>query len=237
MPQSLYRNLIRKAARFLYTYVDSQLQLPKPSYDLWEERYGNFYIYYLRCIWRYHGSFEFYKLFGDDERSKRYYNAAENIKKGMLKHLWSEEHGRFARGIYLKDGEWIKDMTLESSVYGIFEFGVLPADDERVVKTMNSIKEGLSVKTHIGGIARYHNDYYFQRSMDINQVPGNPWIICTLWVAEWEIECAKSVEELETPRKTLEWVVKYAMESGVLSEQLDPMDGSPVSVAPLTKTG
>jgi GH15 family glucan-1,4-alpha-glucosidase len=70
--------------------------------------------------------------------------------------------------------------------------------------------------------------------MDVNQVPGNPWIICTLWVAEWEIECAKSVQDLENPRKTLEWVVKYALESGVLSEQLDPMDGSPVSVAPLT---
>jgi GH15 family glucan-1,4-alpha-glucosidase len=234
LPQSLYRNLIRKAARFLYTYVDSQLQLPKPSYDLWEERYGIFTFTTSAVYGGIMAASNFAKLFGDDERSKRYYNAAENIKKGMLKHLWNEEYGRFARSIYLKEGEWIQDMTLESSVYGIFEFGVLPADDERVVKTMVSIKEGLSVKTNIGGIARYHNDYYFQRSMDIDQVPGNPWIICTLWVAEWEIECAKTIEELVTPRKTLEWVVKYAMESGVLSEQLDPLDGSPVSVAPLT---
>ncbi|MNY47120.1 hypothetical protein D3C86_1823620 [compost metagenome] len=99
---------------------------------------------------------------------------------------------------------------------------------------MQANKEGLMIKTEVGGSARYHHDYYFQRSTDIEKVPGNPWIICTLWIAEWEIEYAKTVEDLEAPRRTLEWVVKHAMESGVLSEQLDPFSGEPVSVAPLT---
>jgi GH15 family glucan-1,4-alpha-glucosidase len=134
----------------------------------------------------------------------------------------------------MEDGAWVKDMTLESSVYGIFEFGVLPADDERVVSTMQANKAGLTIKTEIGGSARYHHDYYFQRSSDIENIPGNPWIICTLWIAEWEIECAKALADLESPRKTLEWVVKHAMESGILPEQLDPFTGEPVSVAPLT---
>ena len=89
------------------------------------------------------------------------------------------------------------------------------------------------IKTEVGGSARYHHDYYFQRSTDIEKVPGNPWIICTLWIAEWEIEYAKTMADLEAPRQTLEWVVKHAMESGVLSEQLDPFSGEPVSVAPL----
>jgi GH15 family glucan-1,4-alpha-glucosidase len=134
----------------------------------------------------------------------------------------------------MKDGEWTQDMTPESSVYGIFEFGVLPATDKRVARTMQSIKEKLSIKTEVGGIARYHHDYYFQRSTDIDRIPGNPWIICTLWVAEYEIEAALSLADLEVPRQTLEWVVEHAMESGILSEQLDPFDGSPLSVAPLT---
>ncbi len=97
------------------------------------------------------------------------------------------------RGLYIEDGKWAKDKTLESSVYGIFEFGVLPADDERVVKTMTANKNGLTINTAVGGVARYHHDYYFQKSTDIANVPGNPWIICTLWIAEWEIECAKNV--------------------------------------------
>ena len=122
----------------------------------------------------------FSNLFGDEERSNRYKHTAEKIKSGILKHLWDEGEQRFVRGLYMEDGEWVKDMTLESSVYGIFEFGVLPADDPRVVSTMKANKAGLMIKTEVGGSARYHHDYYFQRSTDIEKVPGNPWIICTL---------------------------------------------------------
>ncbi|EGL19527.1 MULTISPECIES: glycoside hydrolase family 15 protein [unclassified Paenibacillus] len=232
--QSLYRDLIRKAARFMSTYIDQELSLPKPSYDLWEERYG---IYTFTASAVYGGliaAANFCNLFGDEERSSRYRHTAEKIKNGILTHLWDEKEGRFARGLYQKDGTWVRDMTLESSVYGIFEFGVLPADDDRVVRTMQANKNGLSIKTPVGGVARYHHDYYFQRSQDVDQVPGNPWIICTLWIAEWEIECAKTLADLETPRQTLEWVVNHQMESGILPEQLDPYNGDPVSVAPLT---
>ncbi|MFS0836818.1 glycoside hydrolase family 15 protein [Paenibacillus sp. 1P03SA] len=232
--QSLYRDLIRKAARFMSTYIDQELSLPKPSYDLWEERYG---IYTFTASAVYGGliaAANFCNLFGDEERSSRYRHTAEKIKNGILTHLWDEKEGRFARGLHQKDGTWVRDMTLESSVYGIFEFGVLPADDDRVVRTMQANKNGLSIKTPVGGVARYHHDYYFQRSQDVNQVPGNPWIICTLWIAEWEIECAKTLADLETPRQTLEWVVNHQMESGILPEQLDPYNGDPVSVAPLT---
>lgn len=40
LPQSLYRDLIRRSARFMSSYIEADLNLPKPSYDLWEERYG-----------------------------------------------------------------------------------------------------------------------------------------------------------------------------------------------------
>lgn len=234
LPQSLYRTLIRKAARFLSVYMEEELGLPKPSYDLWEERYG---IYTFTASAVYGGlmaAANFCSLFGDEERSERYRHKAETIKAGILKHLWDEGEQRFIRGMYRENGRWVKDLTLESSVYGVFEFGVLPADDLRVAKTMRRVKEGLSIKTPVGGIARYYHDYYFQRSTDLSRIPGNPWIICTLWVAEWEIESAKSLDDLESPRQTLEWAVRHAMESGILPEQLDPHDGGPVSVAPLT---
>lgn len=234
LPQSLYSNLIRKAATFLSEYVEPSLALPKPSYDLWEERYG---------IWTYtaasvYGGLMaaayFTDLFGDYERSDLLKERAKWIKQGMLEHLWDEESGRFARGLIQKDNRWVKDMTLESSMFGVLEFGVLPVDDERVVKTMLAIKEGLRVRTNIGGIARYTNDYYFQQSGEIEKVPGNPWIICTLWVANFEIDSAKSIEELRGPRETLQWVSDHALSSGLLPEQLNPYDGSPLSVAPLT---
>ncbi|OME86834.1 glycoside hydrolase family 15 [Paenibacillus sp. FSL A5-0031] len=234
LPQSLYSNLIRKAATFLTSYMEPSLSLPKPSYDLWEERYG---------IWTYTAasvygglmaaSF-FTDLFGDYERSDLYKSTAETIKHGIVTNLWDEETGRFARGLIQKDNRWVKDMTLESSLFGVLEFGVLPVDDYRVVQTMHAIKEGLQVKTHIGGIARYTNDYYFQQTGEIDKVPGNPWIICTLWVANFEIDSAKTLQELESPRSTLQWVSDHALQSGLLPEQLNPYDGTPLSVAPLT---
>ncbi|QHT61896.1 glycoside hydrolase family 15 protein [Paenibacillus lycopersici] len=234
LPQSLYNHLIRKGAAFLSQYIEHALSLPKPSYDLWEERYG---------IWTYtaasvYGGLMaaafFTELFGDYERSDHLRNTAEGIKNGILTHLWDEESGRFARGLIQKDNRWVKDMTLESSLFAIWEFGVLPVDDERVVKTMQAIKNGLSVKTHVGGVARYTNDYYFQQSGDIENVPGNPWVICTLWVANYEIESARTLADLIKPRETLQWVVNTGLSSGLLPEQLNPNDGSPMSVAPLT---
>ncbi|GAA3402562.1 glycoside hydrolase family 15 protein [Paenibacillus hodogayensis] len=232
--QSLYGSLIRRAGKFMRDYIDPQLQLPKPSYDLWEERYG---IYTFTASAVYGGlraAADFCELFGDRDRSERYKDVADSVKAGILQHLWDEESGMFARGLVRQDGSWVKDMTPESSIYGIFEFGVLPADDPRVASTMRGLRERLTVRTDVGGIARYRNDYYFQRSLDTERIPGNPWIICTLWMAEWEIECARSMDDLAAPRKTLEWVTRHALETGLLSEQLDPFDGSPLSVAPLT---
>src|SRR5207245_4713368 len=96
-------------------------------------------------------------------------------------------------------GRIVKDATIDMSLAGIFLFGLLPADDERVRSTMRAIEERLSVKTPVGGIARYENDSYFQVSSDIASVPGNPWFIETLWLAEHLIALAATLEELRRP--------------------------------------
>ncbi|MFP3340433.1 hypothetical protein R0J91_20805, partial [Micrococcus sp. SIMBA_131] len=40
--QSLYKFLVRPGAKFLLQFMDETLDLPLPSYDLWEERFGVF---------------------------------------------------------------------------------------------------------------------------------------------------------------------------------------------------
>ncbi|MBW5446824.1 glycoside hydrolase family 15 protein [Cohnella sp. CFH 77786] len=234
LPQALYGKFVRKASEFLCEYMEPSLGLPRPSYDLWEERYG---------IWTYTaasvygglmGAAYFSDLFGDYDRSDHYRAAADRIKNGILRHLWDQEAGRFARGLIWQDGRWTKDMTLESSLFGLFEFGVLPAEDPRVASTMEAIASGLAVNTEIGGIARYSEDYYFRVCDDAAVAPGNPWIICTLWVAKYRIETARSFADLEEPKRTLERVAGCALPGGNLPEQLHPLDGSPLSVAPLT---
>jgi len=82
-------------------------------------------------------------------------------------------------------------------MYAIFKFHLFEADDPRVEATMKAIEEKLWVKTRVGGVARYENDYYHRISNDIAAVPGNPWFICTLWLADYFITRAKTTAELK----------------------------------------
>jgi GH15 family glucan-1,4-alpha-glucosidase len=111
---------------------------------------------------------------------------------------------------------------------------MLPADNPRVTASMKHLRERLWVQTDIGGLARYENDQYERRSEDLSKVPGNPWFICTLWLAHWHITAAKTLEDLEPASELLQWVAKHALPSGILAEQLHPYTGEPLSVSPLT---
>jgi GH15 family glucan-1,4-alpha-glucosidase len=99
---------------------------------------------------------------------------------------------------------------------------------------MGAITEELSNHSSAGGIARYKDDYYFRVENDINKVPGNPWFICTLWMAQWHIAMAKTANDLKPARDIINWVVAHQLPGGLLSEQLDPNTGAPLSVSPLT---
>ena len=126
------------------------------------------------------------------------------------------------------------DDVIDSAMYSIFKFGLLDVDDPRVEKTMTAIEERLWVKTEVGGSARYETDYYHRVSEDVDQIPGNPWIICTLWLADWHIAKAKNTEQLKDALRFLEWAVDHTLPSGVLAEQVHPHTGEPLSVSPLT---
>ena len=106
--------------------------------------------------------------------------------------------------------------------------------DARIVSTMRAIRDRLSVKTAVGGVARYENDTYQQVSQDTDKVPGNPWFICTLWLAQWYIAVAQSQEELASALELLNWAVEHTLPSGVMAEQVNPYTNAPLSVSPLT---
>ena len=89
--------------------------------------------------------------------------------------------------------------------------------------------------TDVGGLARYENDYYQQvERQDTKRVPGNPWFVCTMWLARYQLQRAKTLEDLAPGLKLLEWAAQRALPSGTMAEQLHPYTGEPLSVAPLT---
>lgn len=231
----LYRKLVRTGADFMATFREVHTKLPAPSFDLWEERRG-IHAFTTAAVWAgLTAGRNFAVAFGQHELAKRYAVAAQEIREAALTHLWDADRGRFVRTIaVLPDGMIVKDATIDISIAGIFLFGMLPADDPRVVATMKAIEQRLTVRTVVGGIARYENDYYFQVSQDVASVPGNPWFVSTLWLAEWYIATAATLDDLERPLALLRWCAGKALPSGVLAEQVHPYTGEPLSVSPLT---
>ncbi len=231
----LYRSMICPLADFMVGYRDESSGLPLASYDLWEERLG-ILSWTVGAVWGgLNGAAHFAEAFGEAERAHKYHQAAEEIRAGTEAHLWLADLKRFARMVNVdNNGNWNLDETLDSSVVGLWQFGMYRPDEPKIVSTMHAIREQLWVKTNVGGVARYRNDLYHQVSQDINNVPGNPWFICTLWLAEWYALTAIKSDDLKPAMEILEWAAAHALSSGILAEQVDPYTGQPASVSPLT---
>jgi glucoamylase len=231
----LYRSLITRSADFLAAYRDPQGGLPKPSYDLWEERWG---VTSFTCATVWAGliaAAKFAGAFGETARAKHYADAARAIKTGVDAVLYRPEFRRFARGMEpLDGGRWRIDKTVDASLYGLWYFGLYEPNDSRIVSTMEAVQERLWIKTKVGGLARYEDDWYQRQSDDRLAVPGNPWFICTLWLAQWRVAIAKSQQDLKAAVTILEWCVGHGLPSGVMPEQVHPYTHAPISVSPLT---
>src|SRR6185503_6061505 len=253
----MWVDIVQKAADFMCKYRDPRTGLPLPSYDLWEERWGVHAFTVATVYGGLKAARNFAVCFGDRERAETYNRAAEEIKTAAAKYLWSDKFNRFVRRLVPKDApvppgdqnykekapltpdEELEDYyevdgVLDASLYAIFKFHLFDANDPRVVSTMKAVEDKLWVKTRVGGVARYENDYYHRISSDIASVPGNPWFICTLWLADYFITKAKTPSELKLALPIFEWTASHALESGVLAEQVNPYTNEPISVSPLT---
>ena len=63
----------------------------------------------------------------------------------------------------------------------------------------------------LGGVARYENDTYYGHE--------NPWIICTLWLAEAHLLLGRP----NRTRDLIEWSARTASPTHLLAEQLDAL--------------
>ena len=231
----LYQKLIKNAADFMASYREPHTNLPAPSYDLWEERRG-IHLFTVAAVWAgLQAAANFTEMFGEVALTKRYRQAAAEIKEAAIEYLFDKKLGRFLRSVEVDaDGVVEPDYTIDSSICGPFLFGMLQATDPLIESTMAAIIDRLWCKTEVGGIARYENDHYQQISQDIANIPGNPWFICTMWVAQYHIARAQSIDDLKPALQIFTWVKHCALPSGVLAEQVHPHSHSPLSASPLT---
>ena len=223
----MYSRLVRPAAEFMVYYRDKD-GLPLESYDPWEERRG---VLTYTCATVFAGLMSASKmahLTGNIEESKKYEKAAREVRSAILKKLYDRKYERFIKMLRKNNsGKWEKDLTVDASLLAVYFTGMLPPNDHRVINTVNAIKEKLWVKFGIKGLARFEGDQYHRIEKDY---PGNPWIVTTMWLADWYI----ATNQIEEGIKLIKWAVKRQSQAGLLAEQYNPETGNPLSVTPLT---
>ena len=224
----VYPKLVIKTADFLKSYISQKTGLPKPSFDIWEEKGGTFTAT-TACVYAaLSAAAKFAEVFYDKKRQTELNKVAGQIKESILNNFYDNKLKRFIKGFY-SNGQ--RDTTVDSSLSFIFLSETLEPEDKRVLETMRTLEEKLWINEVVGGMARYENDEYFRVSKNIQ---GNPWIICTLWLARWYIAKATSKNDLSKALDLLGWAVKHASPSGILAEQIDPFNGNLISVSPLS---
>ena len=233
--RQLYRRMIKNAADFMVQFREPNTRLPAPSYDLWEERRG-IHSFTTAAVWAaLQAAANFTDIFGEASLSSTYRQAAAEMKDAAIKHLFDKKQNRFVRSLMFKaDGSVEQDYVIDSSISGLFLFGMFEPTAREIASTITAIKDKLTCKTGKGGVARYENDRYLQITQDLARVPGNPWFVCTLWEAQYLIAIAESLADLQPALDILLWACHCALPSGVLAEQINPYNCKPVGVSPLT---
>jgi len=232
--EQIYNSFIKIAADFLKSYRHSKTGLPSLSYGLWEERYGVSTFTASSVYGGLQAAGRFADLLGKKADRDVYFHEAEEIRQAIIKYLYDDQQGYFSKLVTFDNGDVKVDPTVDaSSFYGAFRFGVLPVEDSRLKSAFAVTRDRLSKTIPVGGVARYEKDSYHHSSDDFSTAPGNPWFVTTLWLTQYVIASAQSEEDLSGVRDDLRWVKDHALSTGILSEQLDPLTGQQLSVAPL----
>lgn len=229
--EKYYEPLVERAANFMVSYRNTRTKLPEPSYDLWERKRGTS-TFTSSCVYgALNAAAELSRMLGHDANASRYEKTANDVREGILKHLWRDDTGMFYNTILAEGDTTFHDATIDvSSAYGVFLFGVLQPDDVRLVRAFESSARRLSEGVASGGLARFEfDDYYHVPGPSV----GNPWIITTLWYGQFLTARAHSKDDMKHVRDIFTWTVRHALPSGVLSEQLDPNTGAQVCAGPL----
>lgn len=235
--KSWYLPLAIQTGNFMTNFREPTTNLPAPSFDLWEEQRA-IYSYTVATVWAgLNACAEFAELFGEQVSAAKFRSAAVEIKAACETHLYDEKSGQFLKSVSVaEDGTVEADDTVDASLYALWHFGMFDPADPRIERTMMSFEEQLACRTDVGGFARYKGDeYHWDSALDHrrNEIPGNPWVICNLWLAQYKIAVANTIDDLGGALPILDWVVQRALPSGVLAEQYHPLTGESLGVSPL----
>jgi GH15 family glucan-1,4-alpha-glucosidase len=223
--QNLYHTFVLPCANFLSKFVDEATGLPHASYDLWEQRFATFTYTICTVIAGLEAAARLSEVVEQPQDAVAWRRSADKIR-AKLDTLYHPD-GYFRKSVLLNEGQLEYDDSIDvANLYGPYMYAKLPLDDERLSSTVHKVETDLFKKGPAGGVIRYVGDDYF---LGKPQYGGNPWIVCTMWLAQYYISANRRDEAADL----INWALDRRAPSGALSEQFDPENGTPLGVMPL----
>jgi GH15 family glucan-1,4-alpha-glucosidase len=178
----------------------------EPDHGIWEIRDEPRHFVYskLMCWVALDRAIRMATLIGAEDRIDEWAATREEIRTAILDRGWSGKAGAFAQSF--------GSDQLDASNLMMAIVGFLPADDARMVATIEAIERDLT-DDH-GLVYRYLAD---------DGLPGEEgtFVLCTFWLAHALALAGKP----DRARATFERAVAYANDVGLLSEQVDEATG------------
>lgn len=204
--------LVKGAATFLTGFRDPETGLPAASFDLWEERLGIHAYSTAAVVHALERAGRIAAEIGKD--SAPWTTASSEIRAAAVERFWDAATGRFVRSLAPRDDR------LDASVLLALKLGLVPWNDPRAKTATDAIETRLWVPG-TGGLARYEGDEYYGHE--------NPWVVCTLWLAEARLRLGDRAR----CRELIEWAASRSLPTWLLPEQIDRTTGEPKSATPL----
>ena len=222
-----FDSFISPCADFLSKYIDEDTGLPHASYDLWEQKFLTSTYTVCTVIAGLEASAKLAEVLERSQPDAIRWRKVAAMLRNHLDGLYHPE-GYFRKGfLYSAQGNLEYDNILDiSNLYGPFMFARLPLDDARIVHTARAIEQKLLNTSPIGGVIRDEHDGYFLLKTQYN---GNPWVVCSLWLAQYYLATNRKEDGINL----IDWALSRSETSGALSEQFDPESGYAIGVTPL----
>jgi len=220
--------MLENAISFLKQYIDDILDEKfemQKSYDLWEEYEGIRFYSMCSIYGSYNAILKIYKevksefannrlrIEAMEKRKSIVEKRIRAIKEYILKTFYDESKKSFIRNN--------DDKRIDISILGgVVPFEVITPKEKKFTTTIERMD--MILRTYTGGYIRYEDDRY--------NGGYNPWVIATLWMANYYLESG----EKKKAKECFEFVVKSASEHGLLGEQVNNETMNPSWIIGLT---
>ena len=206
--------MCEKAITFLEKYMQDIMEEKYKlgiSYDLWEMHEG-ISLYSISSIFAaYEAMIKIYEELKEEFTKNRVKQENVNkeketlrkeqvkIKEYILNKFYDEGTKSFNRNL--------EDTKTDISILGVVTpFKVFTPKDKKVLNTVEKLN--MTLRTYTGGYKRFEGDHYME---------GKPWVIATLWMANYYLE----IGENKKAKECFEYVIKTSTEHGYLAEQIE----------------